>query len=144
MGALDDLIFGVRYLFSGTVEKAQRARLSFDADHFTLTDDPTNRWMRVALKAASTAAAPIVVLTKTIGTAYTLNEATDFHVYAAATGITITLPAAPATGRRFEVKTTGACTIAGNGKNIDGATTYATSVGECVRLHYNGTQWEKC
>lgn len=61
---------------------------------------------------------------------------------------TVTLDAAPATGKTITVKDGSGnasgfnITIAGNGKNIDGAASLIINVNyEAVSLAYNGTQW---
>lgn len=62
--------------------------------------------------------------------------------------LTITLPSAPVTGRFVKIKdyygnaATYNIIVAGNGKNIDGATSYTLSANfSSVGLVYTGTQW---
>lgn len=62
--------------------------------------------------------------------------------------VTVTLPAAPLTNRRIEVKdklgqaAAFAITVDGNGKNIDGVATQVLNVPYAsITIIYNGTQW---
>jgi hypothetical protein len=83
--------------------------------------------------------------TKTAG--YTASTG-DFSLFCNASGgaFTISLPSAPGTGLLLVFKkidsSANSCTIAGNGKNIDGATSLTLSVqNQSLMLQYDGTQW---
>lgn len=86
------------------------------------------------------------IITKAIP--YTLTSA-DFDVLCdtatAAGPLTMTLPLAPITGQVYTIKNLGTslCTVAGNGKNIDGSASYTglATTGNDVGLHYDGVQW---
>lgn len=74
----------------------------------------------------------------------------DFLVFTDSTSaaFTVTLPSAPSTGDTYRVKdstgqsATNNVTISGNGKNIDGSSTYVLNLAYAmVELTYNGSQW---
>ena len=73
----------------------------------------------------------------------TISAATDYTVLCTGTGITITLPTAPATGAVFVVKngnTTGAVTVSAP-VNIDASTSATVAAGAALRVQYDGSQW---
>jgi hypothetical protein len=84
---------------------------------------------------------------KTETAAYSM-VATDYTILCNATSaaVTITLNAAPNTGQIVIIKkidsSANACTIAGNGKTMDGASSLSLGTQYQVeRLQYNGTSW---
>ncbi|WP_293788210.1 hypothetical protein [uncultured Pedobacter sp.] len=93
---------------------------------------------------AAASAAPAIV-TKTAD--YTATAADEtLLVNAASTNITITMPASPATGQKFNIKKidsgSNSVTINGNGKNIDGnATIIGTLPYQGWTVQYDGTAW---
>lgn len=77
------------------------------------------------------------------GTYQILN--TDYYVaYTGSGGHTITMPAPTVVGETYLIKNagTGSFTLAGNGANIFGASTYSMATAETLRITYNGTIWE--
>lgn len=57
---------------------------------------------------------------------------------------TFNLPTSPATGSQLECThlASGVITIAGNGKNILGSSTYVMTANETACFFYDGTQWD--
>jgi hypothetical protein len=86
----------------------------------------------------------------TSGASYTVDPLDDVVIVNKETGsaTTVTLPASPTVGEVVTVKdgkgdaATNNVTVAGNGKNIDGAASYVLNNNYgAVSLVYNGTQW---
>lgn len=80
-------------------------------------------------------------ITKT--TTYTVTATDSALVYVNGT-FTLSLPASPTTGKPYLVKNISASTtttVAGNGHNIDGVSTFALGPYDAFTFHYNGTQW---
>jgi hypothetical protein len=97
-----------------------------------------------AINVTLTQALPSIL---TVTTTYAV-AATDNTILcdATAAGFTSTLPASPTTGKVYSFKKIDAsgntCTLSSNGKNIDGAASYATSTQYAsVQIQYNGTTW---
>lgn len=97
-----------------------------------------------AIPAVDKSIASVSVIT----TSATVDGTAQIIVVNGTAAVTVTLPAAPATGKIITVKdgagiaTASNVTVAGGGKNIDGATsTVITANYESVTLVYNGTQW---
>lgn len=143
MGALDALIYGVRDVFADALQLARRARLSFGPE-FVVEDDGENEWTRVTL--ATVAPGAVTRSVKVTAINYTLDKGAGDHIIVASVnGLTLELPAAPAQGDEYEIKSAAGVSgtvIDGNGKNIAGAATYEQSAGENTVLRYAGAQWE--
>lgn len=84
---------------------------------------------------------------RTITASVVLNT-NDFTVLCNATtaAVTGTLPASPISGQIYNFKkidsSANACTLSGNGKNIDGAATFSTTTQYANdQIEYDGTQW---
>lgn len=61
-----------------------------------------------------------------------------------ANAITVTLPASPDKGRIYNIKNiddTNGVTVSGNGKNIDGSSSYILADKASMSIHYDGTEW---
>lgn len=75
--------------------------------------------------------------------AYTLTTTDPGLVYVSGT-FTLSLPAAPITGKPYTVKKTdssGVVTVAGNTHTIDGSSTFLLYAYDALTFHYNGTEW---
>jgi hypothetical protein len=102
-----------------------------------------------AIKLQAQFAASVQYHTASKTSAYTIALG-DFLVFTDSTSaaFTITLPSAPSTGETYRIKdstgqaATNNVTISGNGKNIDGSSTYVLNLAYAmIELTYNGTQW---
>jgi hypothetical protein len=96
------------------------------------------------------AATPLTDLAPTQTANFSVGTYAIYPVDSTAGAITATLPVSPASGEQHTIKdesgaaATHAITIAGNGKNIDGASSLVIgSAYGWVRLVYTGTQWSQ-
>jgi hypothetical protein len=114
-------------------------------DTDTWVEDGGVIWTYVGNLAQWTDANPVLGASLLKSAAYTLLT-NDRHVTFTA-GVTATLPANPTDGQTHSVKSRGSftLTLAGNGKNIDGAATYAQSGAyACTTVRYSAAvgEWE--
>lgn len=85
----------------------------------------------------------IVPVAEILGSAYSVGV-NDFAVVCKSTPCTVTLLAAPGTGRTYRVKngtSGGTVTVAGNGNTIDGQASVALGAWESVDFMYDGSEW---
>jgi hypothetical protein len=106
----------------------------------------SNQFSVTANGSAKTAALQTTVRTVSAATDTATVDDNAVNCVATSNAVTETLPASPTTGQWFHFKkvdsSANTCTLAGNGKTIDGASTYVLSTQyKFVSLQYNSAQW---